>query len=68
MMELCPHMSWCLWISKYNFQELVLSLYYADLRDCLQIIRLGGKRLSPLCHLIGPGGKILGTIEFRKDP
>ena len=25
MMDLCPHMSWCMWRPKVNFQELVLS-------------------------------------------
>lgn len=34
-------------------RKLVLS-YYVALRDCLQVLRLGGKHLSPLYHLTDP--------------
>lgn len=47
-------------------RKLVLS-YYVALRDC-QVIRLGGKHLSPLYHLIGPERRSWGTLDFRKEP
>lgn len=62
MLELCPHV-----MVHTEVRKLVLS-YSVALRDCLQVIRLGGKHLSPLYHLIGPGRRSWGTLDFRKEP
>lgn len=43
---------WHVWSSHDTFQELIFSFYQVGPMDLTQVIRLGGKHLSQVSHLV----------------